>query len=310
MTEERPSKFSLIFAYAMIYIIWGSTYLGIRFSVQTIPPLLSGGLRFLAAGLLLVGFRLARGVKMPTLAGWKSAYVAGLLPFVVSYGLITSAEVVVPSSVAALLVALEPLWFCLIGWLFFGGDKPAARHYAGIFFGVVGTYFIVTAGPDTSLSLDTRYLFWIAVLFVSSLSWVGGAFISKNPNIHDDPMMSSGMQMLCGGGTLMALQYALSAFTGDYPSFDGFSTVSVFALAYLITFGSIVAYTSFLWLMRVEPVSRVATHAFVNPVIAVFLGWLLGGEHIHRNMLIATPMVVLSVILLIWEPKGKEREQS
>lgn len=305
MTEERPSKFSLIFAYAMIYIIWGSTYLGIRFSVQTIPPLLSGGLRFLMAGLLLTGFRLLRGVGMPTLAGWKSAYKAGLLPFVISYGLITTAEVVVPSSVAALLVALEPLWFCLIGWFFFGGEKPQLRHYLGIVFGIAGTYFIVTGDPNAAVSLDLSYLFWIGMLLLSSLSWVGGAFISKNPNIHGDPMMSSGMQMLCGGGTLMAVQYAVSAFTGNYPSYSSFSTVSVIALIYLITFGSIVAYTSFLWLMRVEPASRIATHAFVNPVIAVFLGWLLGGEHIHKNMLIATPLVVLSVIMLIWEPKKK-----
>lgn len=303
MTEERPSKFSLIFAYAMIYIVWGSTYLGIRFSVQTIPPLLSGGLRFLIAGLLLTGFRLLRGVEMPTLAGWKSAYKAGLLPFVISYGLITTAEVVVPSSVAALLVALEPLWFCLIGWFFFGGEKPRTRHYLGIAFGIAGTYFIVTGDPNAAVSLDLSYLFWIGMLLLSSLSWVCGAFISKDPNIHGDPMMSSGMQMLCGGATLMAVQYAVSAFTGDRPSYSSFSMVSVIALIYLITFGSIVAYTSFLWLMRVEPARLIATHAFVNPVIAVFLGWLLGGEQIHKNMLIATPLVVLSVALMIWEPK-------
>lgn len=304
--EERPSKFALIFAYAMVYIIWGSTYLGIRFSVQTIPPLLSGGLRFLIAGVLLTGFRLARGVGRPTLAGWKSAYVAGLLPFVVSYGLITTAEIVVPSSVAALIVSLEPLWFCLIGWFFFGGARPLSRHYLGIVLGIVGTYFIITGNPNSDVSFDAHYIFWVAMLLLSSLAWVGGAFISKNPNIHSDPMTSSGMQMLCGGGTLMILQYIMALFTGNYPDFASFSTVSIIALGYLVTFGSIVAYTSFLWLMRVEPANRVSTHAFVNPIIAVFLGWLLGGENIHQNMLIATPLVVLSVVLMIWEPKKKD----
>lgn len=302
---EKPSKFALIFAYLMIYIIWGSTYLAIRFSVETIPPLLSGGLRFMAAGFILLVIRMVQGHRLPSVEGWKSAFCASLLPFTISYGLITTAELVVPSSVAALLVALEPLWFCLVGWLMFKGGKPTKLHYAGILLGFVGVYFIIAGDPKADFSLDSGYLFWLAMLFLSSLTWVVGAFISKNPKIHSDAVTSSGMQMFCGGSVLMISQYAISAFTGNYPVLGAFSLRSAFALGYLIIFGSLVAYTSFLWLMRVEPVNRVSTHAFVNPIIAVFLGWLLGGEKMHLNMLIATPLIVVSVILMIWEPKKK-----
>ncbi|MFA7652079.1 MAG: EamA family transporter, partial [Synergistaceae bacterium] len=132
---SKPSKAVLIFAYLMIYIIWGSTYLAIRFSVETIPPFFSGGARFLSAGIMLFAARFLQSGYRTTVQGWKNAFMASLLPFVISYGLITSAETVVPSSIAALLVALEPLWFCVLGWLFFNGERPAKRHYVGIILG-------------------------------------------------------------------------------------------------------------------------------------------------------------------------------
>ncbi|MDD4160692.1 MAG: EamA family transporter, partial [Synergistaceae bacterium] len=240
-----------------------------------------------------------------TLDGWKHAFIASLLPFVVTYGLITTAEIIVPSSIAALLVALEPLWFCIIGWLFFNGAKPARQHYIGIFLGFCGIFFLVAGDPNADLSFKSSYLIWVILIIFSGFTWVIGAFVSRNPKIHKDALMSSGMQMLCGGAVMMSLQFIVSAFTGEYFSISSFSSKSVLALAYLVVFGSLVAYSSFLWLMRVEPANRVATHAFVNPVVAVFLGWYLGGEPLRLNMLIATPLIVASVIMMIWSP-GKE----
>lgn len=301
---ERPSGLKIIFAYLMVYIIWGSTYLAIRFTVETIPPFLSGGARFLAAGIALTVGRsiyLKRGI--PT-EGWKHAFLASLLPFVITYGLITNAETVVPSSIAALIIALEPLWFCIIGWLFFNGAKPIFRHYAGIFLGFVGIVLLVVCDPSADFSFDSAYLIWILALIVSGFTWVIGAFVSRNPRIHEDTLMSSGMQMICGGGTMMLLHFIVSSFTGA-PAAGTFSSKSLIALLYLITFGSLVGYTSFLWLMRVEPANRVATHAFVNPVVAVFLGWLFGGEELSLSLLLATPMIVLSVVLMIWRPKER-----
>ena len=299
---DRPSKAVLIFAYLMVYIIWGSTYLAIRFSVETIPPFFSGGARFLSAGIILFAARHIQSGHRTTLQGWKNAFTASLLPFVITYGLITSAETVVPSSIAALLVALEPLWFCVLGWLFFNGERPAKRHYVGILLGFLGIFFLVAGDTKADFSFESSYFVWVLMLIFSGLTWVAGAFISKNPKIHEDLLMSSGMQMICGGAVMMSIHFLFSVFTGNYQSMSSFSDRSVLALIYLIIFGSLVAYSSFLWLMRVEPANRVATHAFVNPVVAVFLGWLIGGEELSVNMLVATPLIITSVILMIWTP--------
>ncbi len=289
----------------MVYIIWGSTYLAIRFSVETIPPLLSGGIRFLAAGAILLAVRLFQTRELPTVRGWKLAFCASLLPFAVTYGLITTAELVVPSSIAGIIMAAEPLWFCLIGWLFFNGRKPLPHHYVGLVLGFVGICVLVAGDPNVELSFESKYTLWMLLLLLSTLTWVVGAFISANPHIHSDTLTASGMQMLCGGAVMMASQYAFSLFTGNYPQFHAFSARSAMALVFLVFLGSLVAYTSFLWLMRVEPANRVATHAFVNPVVAVLLGWLIGGEALHMNTIIALPLVIASVILLVREKPEK-----
>ncbi len=301
-SSPKPPKWLIILAYLIIYIIWGSTYLAIRFSVETIPPLLSGGIRFLAAGAILLCARLLQRRELPTARGWRLAFRAALLPFAVTYGLVTTAELVVPSSVAALLVSIEPLWFCLVGWLFFKGKKPLLRHYVGIALGFAGVCVLIVGDPNAELSFESKYTLWMALLLLSSLTWVVGAFISADPRIHSDALTSSGMQMLCGGAVMMLSQYALALATGNYPHFHAFSVRSALALGYLVLFGSLIAYSSFLWLMRVEPANHVATHAFVNPVVAVLLGWLLGGESLHTNILLALPLVTASVILMIWEP--------
>lgn len=302
-SKSKPSRAGLIFAYLMVYIIWGSTYLAIRFTVETIPPFFSAGARFLSAGLILVATRALCSGYRTTISGWKYAFMASLLPFAISYGLITSAERVVPSSIAALLVSIEPLWFCIIGWLFFKGSKPSAHHYIGIFIGFTGVFFLIAGDPNADFSFESSYLIWVLMIVLSGLTWVVGAFISRNPKIHEDSLMSSGMQMLCGGAVMMCVHIAASAFTGNHQIVGTYSCKSVAALIYLIFFGSLVAYSSFLWLMRVEPANRVATHAFVNPVVAVFLGWLLGGEPLRTNMLISTPLIVASVILMVWRPQ-------
>lgn len=300
---NKPSKAALILAYLMVYIIWGSTYLAIRFSVETIPPFFSGGARFLCAGIILFSARSLQSGYRTTLQGWKNAFFASLLPFVITYGLITSAETVVPSSIAALFAALQPLWFCVLGWLFFNGKKPVRQHYIGIFLGFTGVFFLVAGNPNADLSFETGYLIWLLLLFMSGITWVMGAFISRNPKIHEDTLMSSGMQMLCGGAVMMTIHLLFSAFTGNYQGVASFSNKSIFALLYLITFGSLIGYTSFLWLMRMEPANRVSTHAFVNPIVAVFLGWFFGGELLTFNMLLATVLIVASVILMIRTPR-------
>ncbi|OUO93748.1 EamA family transporter [Cloacibacillus sp. An23] len=296
-----PKRWQLLLAYFLMYVVWGSSYLAIRYSVETIPPLLSGGIRFMTAGLVLLPLRLARTRDFPTARGWRLAFLTSLLPFSVTYGLITTAETVIPSSIAALLLAIEPLWFCLLGWLFFNGRRPAARHCIGIAAGFAGVCILIAGDPNADLSLRTGYTFWMLLVVAASVTWVLGAFFSKNPGIHGDPLTVSGMQMICGGAQMFALQLALAACTGEFPDAGGFSLRSGVALCYLIFFGSLAGYTSFVWLMRCQPANRVATHAFVNPVIAVIMGGLAGGEPIHANVIAAAALVVFSVIVMIWE---------
>lgn len=305
-TAERapaPKKWQLVLAYFLMYVVWGSSYLAIRYSVETIPPFLSGGLRFMTAGLVLLPLRLLQTRDLPTARGWLVAFVTSLLPFSVTYGLITTAETVIPSSIAALLLAIEPLWFCLLGWLFFKGKKPEARHYIGITAGFAGVCVLIAGDPNADLSLRTGYTFWMLLVVAASVTWVVGAFISKTPGIHHDPLTVSGMQMICGGAQMMLLQFAVSACTGEFPDIGGISMRSLVALGYLIFFGSLAGYTSFVWLMRCQPANRVGTHAFVNPVIAVIMGWLVGGETLHANVVIAAALVVASVVIMIWEKR-------
>lgn len=306
-TADSPPIWKLVCAYLILYVVWGSTFLAIRFTVETIPPFLSGGIRFFAAGAILLavrGFQVRghTGSTRISARSWALALRASLLPFVVSYGIITVAEQYVPSYAAGLIIALEPLWFCLLGWLFFGGRRPTARNYAGIVLGFAGMCALM-GGDWREVSLSSSYTMWMFLLLLSTLAWVAGAFISADPRISSDTLTSSGIQMLCGGTILIALQYICSALTGEWPHFGTFSLKSALAVAYLVLFGSLAAYSAFLWLMRVEPSSRVSTHGFVNPVIAVILGVVLGGEELHRGTLIALPLVVASVALLISSSK-------
>lgn len=300
--SARPSKSALLFAYIILYIVWGSTYLAIRFSVETIPPFFSGGVRFLTAGTLLFVFRSLQTGERPTPSNWLYGLSGGLLPFTVTYGLLTMAERVVPSSITALIIALEPLWFCIIGWLCYNGPKPTAYNYIALALGFTGTAMLVIGDPGADFSLNSGYMIWIFAIFISTFTWVFGAFVSKNPKIHGDPLMASGMQMLGGGGAMMIIQLTRTAVMGELINISAISLRSASALIYLIFFGSIVTYSTFLWLLRVEPASRVSTHTFVNPIVAIFLGWLLGGEKMHMGMFLGAPLIIASVLLMIWNP--------
>lgn len=309
--SPRPSKLSLITAYTVLYIVWGSTYLAIKFSVETIPPFFSGGIRFLTAGALLFVFRTLQTGKKTTMVNWRYAYLGGLLPFTVTYGLLTMAERIVPSSITALIVALEPLWFCLIGWAFYNGPKPTALNYLALVLGFSGTATLVIGDPAADFSMNSTYVIWVLAIFFSTFTWVFGAFISRNPKIHEDSLMASGMQMLCGGATMMVIQLIRTVVTGEVVDIAAISFRSAASLGYLILFGSIVTYSSFLWLLRVEPAGRVATHTFVNPIVAVFLGWLMGGETMHAGMYLGAPLIISSVLLMIWDPQSlRKTEQS
>lgn len=293
---NRPSRFAILAAYAAIYFVWGSTYLGIRFTVETMPPFLSGGLRFLAAGAALFAWAWLRGTERPTPAGWLNAAKLASIMILLGYGGVMWAEQVVPSGIAALIISVEPLWFFVLDWLVFRSARPRLKEWAGLALGFAGTLYLAFGEGGASFEAVPGYRIGTFVIFISTLAWVFGSLLSRKTRIADSTLLGTGMQMLAGGIFLTASGLALGE--GSRFLLSEITLKSWLALAYLSVFGSIVAFTAFVWLLKFEPASRVSTHAFVNPVVAVFLGWILGGEQITSRMLVAAVVIVFSVTLI------------
>ena len=301
---QNRHKLTLIAAYFAVYFIWGSTYLAIRFSVETLPPFLTGALRFLLAGILLYGIASLRSPARPTWKGWKLALQSSFFSFFICFGGLTYAQRVVPSAVASLLIALEAVWFTLFDWLFFKGRRPSRLELVAIFVGFLGCVVLIAGDPNARWDANPGYFFWSMIIILLGFSWVFGALLARKEGIHENVFMASAMQMLCGGVMLTGA----SLFMGDWQHVGTVSAKSIAAVAYLVIFGSLIAYSAYLWLLRNEPASRVATHVFVNPMIAVFLGWFFAGEELSLNMAIAAALIILSVVMTIYANKRPNLE--
>ena len=307
LTEAKAQnrhKLTLIAAYFAVYFIWGSTYLAIRFSVETLPPFLTGALRFLLAGILLYGIASLRSPARPMWKGWKLALQSSFFSFFICFGGLTYAQRVVPSAVASLLIALEAVWFTLFDWLFFKGRRPSRLELVAIFVGFLGCVVLIAGDPNARWDVNPGYFFWSMIIILLGFSWVFGALLARKEGIHENVFMASAMQMLCGGVMLTGA----SLFMGDWQHVGTVSAKSIAAVAYLVIFGSLIAYSAYLWLLRNEPASRVATHVFVNPMIAVFLGWFFAGEKLSFNMAIAAALIILSVVMTIYANKRPNLE--
>lgn len=289
-----PFRLRLVAAFAAVYIIWGSTYLGIRFAVETLPPFFMASARFLIAGSILYGWAHWRGAGRPALWQWGPAVVVGVLLILGGNGGVTWAEQTVPSSLAALLIATEPIWISLLDWLRPGGLWPGWSAITGLLLGFAGVALLI--GPGLILAENPGSTVGVVVVLLASFSWAAGSIYSRQAKLPDSPYMAAAMQMLAGGA-LMGLAGFL---TGEAARFDpaGISLRSLLAFAYLLVFGSLVAFTAYLWLLRVVKPSRVATYAYVNPIIAVLLGWSLGGEPLSLRMLAAMVIIITAVVIL------------
>ncbi|MDI9371261.1 MAG: EamA family transporter [Synergistaceae bacterium] len=297
MSARDQSPLLYFSAYAALYIVWGSTYLAIRFTVETIPPFFSGALRFLLAGGALMVWCLFKEKERPTLKGSFEALKVAALMLLGGYGGVVWAEQTVPSSLAALIISVEPLWIVILDWLFFHSRKPSPAETLGIALGFGGTVFLVLSQSGYSVSLEDGQTIGMIVLMVSTFSWSLGALCSRKAPIAKSGALASGMQMTAGGILLLIL----SAAAGE-PSrlaLEAFSLKSVLSLAYLIVFGSLIGYTAFIWLLKVDRASRVVTHTFVNPIVAIILGWSLGDETLSSPMLIASVFIIISVVIII-----------
>ena len=297
-------RLKLFTAYFAVYFIWGSTYLAIRFSVETLPPFLTGAVRFLLAGILLYTLSSLRSPVRPTWKGWKLAFQSSFFSFFICFGGLTYAQRVVPSAVASLIVALEAVWFSLFEWLFFKGRRPSRLELLALVIGFLGCVLLIAGDPNARWDINPEYLFWSIIMIFLGFSWVFGALLARKEGIHENVFMASAMQMLCGGVMLTGA----SLFMGDWQHVGAVSAKSIAAVAYLVVFGSLIAYSAYLWLLRNEPASRVATHAFVNPMIAVFLGWFFANEKLSLNIAVAAGLIIVSVIITIYANKRTNLE--
>jgi drug/metabolite transporter (DMT)-like permease len=278
-----------------IYIVWGSTYLAIRFAVETMPPFLTAGFRFLIAGGVLYIFRRLRGDKAPLRLEWRSAAIVGLFLLVGGNGGLMWAEQRVASGIAALLIGSVPLWIALLDSLRPGGRRPDRWVIVGVLAGFAG--IIILIGPAQLIGIQGEVdPVGAVVLLLAALSWAAGSLYNRGAKLPNSPLLGTGMEMLVGSLGL----FILGTVTGEWSQMDltSFSTRSLLGFAYLVVFGSLVGFASYVWLLRVAPTMLVSTYAYVNPLIAILLGSLLAGESLTPRIVLAVMFILGSVVLI------------
>lgn len=295
-----PSRFALACAFAIIYVVWGSTFLAILFAIQSLPPFLMASVRFLVAGSLLYAWsRLVSGAPAPSRAEWRASAAVGALLLLGGNGLLVWSEQRIPSGVAALLVGTVPCFMALIDWLRPGGTRPSRHVVAGLALGLFGLAWLV--GPDALMGGGRADLIGATVVVIGSASWAAGSIYSRHVATPASPFLSTAMQMLAGGVALLVLSVSL----GEPWAFDVHAVTlrSALGLLYLIVLGSLVAFSAYVWLLRVSTPARVSTYAYVNPVVAVLLGAALAGEALTARMVVAAAVIVSGVALITLAPR-------
>jgi drug/metabolite transporter (DMT)-like permease len=290
-----PASLSVILAFAAIYIIWGSTYLAIRFAVETLPPFLMLAARFGVAGLLLYGWLRLRGLPRPPRPEWIGSAAVGGLLLVGGTGAVAWAEQWIPSGLAALIVAIVPMWMVLLDWLRPVGRRPTATVVAGLAFGLAGVALLV--GPIELGGGGRMQYLGAAAVVAGTISWATGSVFGASFRVPAVPRMAAALQMTMGGALLLTV----GTLRGEWSHVDpaGISMRSGLSLLYLIVFGSIIAFAAYVYLLRVSTPARVGSYAYVNPVVAVFLGWALADEPVTGRTLLAAAVIITGVVLIV-----------
>ncbi len=294
VVTRRPSRARVVAAFAAVYIIWGSTYLAILYAIETLPPLVMAGVRFLIAGGVLYTWAYFRGAERPTFVNWRAAGIVGALLLLGGNGAVVWAEQRVPSGIASLLVATLPLWMVLLEWSRPEGRRPTIGVAAGIALGLAG--LMVLIGPGLTSATGGVDPVGAGVLLFGSLSWAAGSLYARGAPLPKGGTLATGMEMLAGGALLLLAGLA----RGEAAAWDpgAVSASSLIALLYLITFGSLIGFTAYIWLLGVVQPAHVATYAYVNPIVAVLLGWAIAGETITSRTLVAAAIIVGAVALI------------
>jgi drug/metabolite transporter (DMT)-like permease len=294
-----PAALSIWLALGALYVIWGSTYLAIRVAVRTIPPFLMAGVRFMVAGGLMYAWAVRRGDRegdRPRGRQWVAATVIGGFLLLGGNGGVVWAEQHIPSGIAALLIATVPLWLALLDRVAFGNRLPF-QALAGLALGFGGLVLLVEAHTGGRLNMAG-----LLVLIMASILWATGSLYARRAPLPDRPLVGTGMEMLAGGALLTVVGLA----RGELGQLDvsAISGESLWGLLFLIVFGSWIGFSSYVWLLRVAPVSLVGTYAYVNPVVAVLLGWAILSEAVTGRTLLAGAIIVLGVALIILARPG------
>lgn len=293
-TTAQPPAWKVLLAFAVIYFVWGSTYLAIRVGVREVPPFLLASIRFLIAGIILYAWMRAKGRPSPTLREWGGATLLAVLFFVLDYGLVFWAERRVPSGITAVMMATIPVFMSLSEILIMKTRRLNARLAVALLLGICGVVVLVSRAGSFGDAPGDR-LGTIALL-VAAISWSVGSALTRKMPLPSEKAMSSGAQMFAGGLLLTLTALVLGEFRGFH--WQAVSAKAWFALAYLIVAGSIIAFTAYVWLIHHESPTKVGTYAYVNPVIAVLLGYFLGGEAISARTILGTALVLVSVVVI------------
>ena len=296
----------MVLAFTALYFIWGSTYLAIHIAIETMPPLTMLGLRFGIAGLLMLLWLSMRGAIMPTRAQWKSAFVVGSLMLCFGTGSVALGMQYIPSGMTALLLTTVPLWMVLIDWLWNGGPRPSPVFFGGFLLGLMGV-FLLTDPLAFTEGLRVDALAMLGIL-AGAICWSAGSLKGRSCNLPSDPFVSTAIQMTGGGVALVVAGLAIGE--DLIFSIDLFSMRSVLAWMYLLVFGSFIAFSAYIWLMRNTTPARVSTYAYVNPVVALYLGWAFANEEINSRILLASMLLVSAVVIVIRYGPGAKARQS
>jgi drug/metabolite transporter (DMT)-like permease len=293
-SRTRPRLALIIIAFAVVYIVWGSTYLAIKYVVETMPPLLSAAVRFSLAGAAMCGWLQWRWPTPITLENWRAAGIVGTLLLLGGNGVVCWAQQHVPSGLTALIIGTTPLWFAVLEWLLFKGRRPTVRTVAGLCIGSAGICVLFGAGGLRQAG-NAPVIPAIALLG-ACFSWALGSLYSKRAPLPKSVFLSTAMQMICGGLAL-GLVALLRGEAGSV-RFEEFTARSWLSWGYLVIFGSLIAFTCYVWLLKHTAPTYVATYAYVNPIIAVLLGVLVAGETFSANSAIAAALIVAAVMLI------------